>query len=39
MENQATGSRKQDSHGNGKFDALLGIDNKRAQNKTIAYQL
>jgi len=39
MENQATGSRRQDFHDNGKRDALLGIDHERIQNKTIAYFL
>jgi hypothetical protein len=36
MENQATGSLRQDFHGNGKRDALLGIDHERIDNKTIA---
>ena len=39
MENQATGGHRQDFHGNGKRDALLGIDQERIQKKTIAYFL
>jgi len=39
MENQATGSHRQDFHDYGKRDAFLGIDHERIQKKTIAYYL
>ena len=39
METQATGSYRQDFHGNGKRDALLAIDQERIQKKMIAYLL
>lgn len=37
MENQATGGRGQDFHGNGKRDTLLGIDSKGIQNNATAF--